>query len=56
MFALSAAVQITKKKRGYCYTFNVVIKSNVCSVRDDAHIAQKAWMPPRYMYQLFFIF
>jgi hypothetical protein len=55
MLALCATIQ-KKKRRGYCDAFNAVIKGNVCSLRDGAHVAREAWMPPRYMYQLLFIF
>ena len=40
MLALCAAIQ--KKKKRCCNAFNAVIKGNVCSLRDDAHVAQKA--------------
>jgi len=39
MLALCAAVQ---KKKRCCDAFNAVIKGNVCSLREDAHVARKA--------------
>jgi hypothetical protein len=39
MLALCAAV---KKKKKCCDAFNIVIKDNVCSLRDGAYVARKA--------------